>query len=202
MQVHRGGFFLPLIAFAGFAIERVESDPQRTCSAEDFFLSRIFEFSPPPRLQHMTSPTPSCQISAKVHPAFRNQVGNESLDHFYNGEKSVVLFSLAGEQLTSRKSFEWHCSGQLPKITYLLSMDDVSQKAEPLKSGELFIQREKLNYLQFKLQQRQTSYGGYKQMQRFLISLCLGQFAFGLCTTGHRLICSEESFGLCSIFLL
>ena len=106
MQVHRGGFFLPLIAFAGFAIERVENDPQRTCSAGDFFLSYISEFSPPPKLQHMTSPTPSCQVSAKVHPAFRNQVGNRSLDHFYNGEKRVMLFGLAEELLTRRKSFE------------------------------------------------------------------------------------------------
>lgn len=39
-------------------------------------------------------------------------------------------------------------------------------------------------------------------MQHFLISRCLGQFAFGLSTTGHHLTCSEESFGLCSIGLL
>lgn len=35
-------------------------------------------------------------------------------------------------------------------------------------------------------------------MQHFLISLSLGQFVFGLCARDHRLICSEESFGLCS----
>lgn len=122
LQVCRGGFFLPLITFADFAIERVERDAQRTCSAGDFFLSHISEFSPPPKLQHMNSPTPSCHVSAEVHPAFRNQVGNRSLDHFCNSEKCVVLSGLAGEYLTSRKSFEWHCSGLKSLIFWAWTM--------------------------------------------------------------------------------
>lgn len=56
MQVHKGVICLPLITFAGFAIERVESDAQRICSAGDLILSHISEFSPPPKLQHITSP--------------------------------------------------------------------------------------------------------------------------------------------------
>lgn len=102
----------------------------------------------------MTSPTPSCQVSAKVHPAFRNQVGNRSLDHFHNDEKSVEVSGLAGEGLTGRKSTEWHLSGELPKIAYLLSMGNLSQKGEPLKSQDLFVQRE--IKLQFKLQRLQA----------------------------------------------
>lgn len=78
--------------FAGFTMERVESDPQQTFSEGDFFPSHISEFSPPPKLQHTSSPVPSCQVSA-----IRNWVGNRSLDHFHNGEKSIVLFGLAGE---------------------------------------------------------------------------------------------------------
>lgn len=35
-------------------------------------------------------------------------------------------------------------------------------------------------------------------MQYFFISLCLGQFVFAVCTTGHHPTCSEKYFGLCS----
>lgn len=76
------------------------------CAWQGISSCHISEFSPPPKLQHMTSPTPSCQVSAKVHPAFRNQVGNRSLDHFHNDEKSVEVSGLAGEGLTGRKSTE------------------------------------------------------------------------------------------------
>lgn len=55
-------FPVPQSPFTGFAIERVEIDPQTTCTAGDFFLSHISEFSPPPpKLQQMTLSVPSCQ---------------------------------------------------------------------------------------------------------------------------------------------
>lgn len=117
--------------FCWFCHRKGRNDPQRTHSAGDFFLSHISEFSPPPRLQHMTSPMPLCQISAEVHPAFRNQAGNRSLDYFHKGE--TELFGLAGEQLNRRQSSKWHFTGELPKITFLLSMGNLSQKTEPLK---------------------------------------------------------------------
>lgn len=84
-----GEFFpVPQPLFAGFAMERVETDPQRTCTVGDFFISHTSDFSPPPpKLQQMTLPVPSCQASTKVHTAFRKQAGNRSLDHFDNSEK-------------------------------------------------------------------------------------------------------------------